>query len=61
MAKTSTERLADADREVEISRQRLRETQENVVRSLEDYAAENNFAGMIADSLAQGRRKGTPG
>ena len=52
------DRLAAAEREVELSRQRLRDTRENVVKPLQDYAAENNFASIIAASLAQGHRKG---
>ena len=52
------ERLAAAEREVELSRQRLHDTRENVVKPLQDYAAENNFASLIAASLAQGHRKG---
>jgi capsule polysaccharide export protein KpsE/RkpR len=57
-AKARADRLAAAEREVELSRRRLRETQENVVKPLQGYAAQNNFAGLIAASLAQGRRKG---
>lgn len=50
--------LADAEREVELSRQRLRDTHEQVVKPLKAAAAHNNFAELIAQSLAQGRRKG---
>lgn len=52
-------RLAAADAEVELSRERLREAHETVVKPLQDYAAQNNFASIIAASLAQGRRKGS--
>ena len=52
------ERLAAAEREVELSRQRLAETRENVVAPLEAAAAHNNFAELIAASLTQGRRNG---
>jgi hypothetical protein len=52
----AADRLADAEREVELSRRRLAETRENVVRPLEGYAAQNNFAAIIAESLAHGRR-----
>ena len=55
------ERVAAAEREVEISRQRLHDTHENVVKPLQAAAAHNNFAAMIAESLAQGRRKGAQG
>ena len=50
--------VAAAEREVELSRQRLADTRENVVKPLRGYAAQNNFANLIAQSLAQGRRKG---
>jgi hypothetical protein len=59
MAKTSTERLTDADREVELSRRRLRDTQEQVVKPLQAYAERNSFAEIIAQSLARGHQKGT--
>lgn len=49
--------LAAAEREVELSRQRLRDAHENVVKPLRRYAAENNFAALIAQSLAQGHRR----
>ena len=52
------DRLAAAEREVEISRERLNETRENVVKPLKAAAAHNNFAAIIAASLAQGRRNG---
>jgi hypothetical protein len=54
------ERLAAAEREVELSRQRLRDTRENVVKPLQAYAEHNNFASLIAASLTQQHRKGTP-
>ena len=50
--------VAAAEREVELSRQRLRETSETVVKPLQAYAAHNSFADLIAASLTQGRRKG---
>lgn len=55
------DRLAAADREVELSRRRLRETHERVIEPLRGYAEQNNFAALIAASLAQGRRKGSAG
>lgn len=54
------ERVAAAQREVEISRQRLADTRENVVKPLQAYAEHNSFAQLIADSLARGYRKGAP-
>jgi aspartate/tyrosine/aromatic aminotransferase len=60
-AKARAERVAAAQREVELSRQRLRETRENVVKPLQAAAAHNNFAELIAQSLAQGYRKGSAG
>jgi hypothetical protein len=53
------DQMAAAEREVETSRRGLRETQEKVVKPLNAYAAENNFANLIADSLARGYRRGT--
>jgi hypothetical protein len=55
------ERVAAAEREVELSRQRLLETRENVVEPLRAAAAHNNFAQIIADSLTQGHRRGATG
>lgn len=55
------DRLAAAEREVEVSRQRLRDTHEQVVKPLRRYAAQNNFADLIAQSLTQGHRKGSGG
>jgi hypothetical protein len=55
---SAADRLAAAEREVELSRQRLRDTRENVVRPLQAHAAHNSFAEIIAASLTQGRRKG---
>ena len=52
------DRLAAAEREVELSRQRLLDTQENVVKPLREAAAQNNFALIIAQSLTQGRHSG---
>ena len=60
-AAAHAERLAAAEREVELSRQRLHDTRENVVKPLRDYAAENNFAAIIAASLTPGHGKGTAG
>ena len=57
-AKARAERLAAAQREVDLSRQRLHETRENVVKPLMAIAEQNNFAGIIAASLAQGHKKG---
>jgi hypothetical protein len=58
-AMTAAEHVAAAEREVEASRQRLHETHEKVVKPLRKAAAENNFAALIAASLARGHRKGT--
>ena len=58
-AKTRAERLAAAQREVDLSRRRLRETREQVVKPLRAAAEQNSFAQIIADSLAQGRRRGS--
>ena len=55
------ERIAAAEREVELSRQRLHDTRENVVKPLLAAAEQNNFASLIAASLAQGHRKGAAG
>lgn len=52
------ERLAAAQQEVDLSRQRLHDTRENVVKPLMAVAEQNNFAQLIAASLAQGHRKG---
>jgi hypothetical protein len=60
-AKARTERVAAAQREVELSRQRLRDTREKVVEPLMAAAAHNNFAELIAQSLTQGHRKGSAG
>ena len=60
-AAARAERVAAAEREVELSRQRLRETRENVVEPLNAAAAHNNFAMIIAQSLAQGRQRGAGG
>lgn len=49
------DRVAAAQREVELSRQRLRDTHEQVVRPLLVYAERNGFADLIAASLARGR------
>ena len=60
-AQARAERVAAAEREVELSRQRLLDTQENVVKPLRAYAERNNFADLLAQSLAQGRGKGMAG
>lgn len=52
------DRVAAAEREVELSRQLLAETRENVVKPLQAYAVHNSFAELIAASLTQGRRRG---
>ena len=54
------ERRAAAEREVEMSRERLRDTRENVVKPLMAVAEQNNFAAIIAASLARGHRKEAP-
>ena len=53
----TVEQVAAAEREVELSRHRLRETHERVVKPLDRYATGNNFAQIIADGLAVGRSK----
>lgn len=58
MGKTTAEQLAAAQREVDLSRQRLRDAHEQVVVPLQGYADRNNFAQLIADSLTHGRRRG---
>ena len=58
MDPSAADRLAAAQREVELSRQLLQDTHKNVVEPLRGYAAQNNFAQIIAASLAQGHRKG---
>jgi hypothetical protein len=55
----ATDRLAAAEREVEVSRQLLAETHETVIKPLQRYAEHNNFAELVAASLTQGRRKGS--
>jgi hypothetical protein len=57
----AADRLAVAEREVELSRQRLGETHENVVKPLDRYATGNSFAQIIADGLGYRRRKGARG
>ena len=52
------DRLAEAEREVELSRQRLADTHENVVKPLRIYAEHNSFAELIAASLIRGHRGG---
>lgn len=48
------ERVAAADREVQLSRDRLAEAHEQVIDPLRAAAERNNFATMIAQSLAKG-------
>lgn len=57
-AKARAERVAAAQREVDLSRQRLRDTREQIVEPLKAAAERNNFALLIAQSLAQGHGKG---
>jgi hypothetical protein len=57
-APSTAERVAAAEREVELSRQRLQETRERVVLPLREAAAHNSFAEIIAASLRQGHRDG---
>ena len=57
-AQARAERIAAAEREVELSRQRLLDTRENVVEPLMTAAARNNFADLIRASLVEGHRKG---
>lgn len=54
----AAERLRAAEREVELSRQRLRDAHEQVIAPLRGYAERNNFASLIAASLAHGHQKG---
>ena len=58
-AAVDADRLAAAEREVELSRQRLQDAHENVVKPLREAAAQNNFASLIAASLV--RRHGDNG
>jgi len=51
------DRVAAAAREVELSQRKLRETQEKVVGPLRAAAERNNFADIIAASLARGYRR----
>ena len=48
------EGLAAAEREVELSRERLREAHETVIGPLRGYAERNNFAELIRASLIKG-------
>lgn len=52
------DQMAAAEREVEVSRRNLRETHENVTTPLNAYAAQNDFASLIAASLARDYRRG---
>jgi hypothetical protein len=56
MKPSAADRLAAAEREVELSRQRLQDTHEKIVEPLKAYAAHNSFADLIAQSLTRGRR-----
>lgn len=59
---TGDERVAAAQAEVDLSRERLAEARETVVKPLREFAEHNNFAALIAQSLAEGhRRRGTAG
>jgi hypothetical protein len=57
MKPDAADRLAAAQREVELSRQRLADTHERVVKPLRDAASQNNFAQIIAQSLVAGHRR----
>ena len=57
----AADRLSSAEREVELSRQRLQDTHERVVKPLQAYAEHNQFADLIAQSLTQGRHRRGPG
>ena len=57
-SRAQAERLAAAQREVELSRQRLHDTREQVVKPLMAVAEQNNFAAIIAASLTQGHGRG---
>ena len=57
----AADRLAAAEREVEVSRRLLAETHRNVVAPLRGTAIQNNFAQVIADGLFAGHRKGDGG
>lgn len=48
---SAEDRLAAAQREVELSRQRLRDTHEKVVKPLRAASAENNFARIISSAF----------
>ena len=54
----AADRLAAAEREVELSRRRLRDAHENVVKPLDGYAAHNQFAELIRQSLIDRRGRG---
>lgn len=58
MTPTAANQVAAAEREVELSRQRLADTHERIVKPLKAAAAQNNFAALIAQSLRQGHRNG---
>jgi len=48
------ERVEEAEREVEISRERLKEARDEVVKPLARLAARNNFAELVKASLTAG-------
>ena len=54
-SRTSSGQVAAAEKEVELSRQRLHETREQVVKPLRAAAEHDNFAALIAASLVAGR------
>ena len=56
MRKSAT-KTGSARREAEVSRQRQRETREQVIRPLEQYAEHNQFASLIRASLRDGNRR----
>lgn len=58
-AQAVADRLAAAEAEVELSRQRLQDTHEKVVKPLRAAAAHNSFAEIIAASLINGHGRGT--
>ena len=54
---STAERLAAAEKEVELSRWLLQDTHERVVKPLRAYAAHNSFADLIVQSLIEGREE----
>ena len=51
------ERVEEAEREVEISQERLAEAREKVIKPLAKVAARNNFAELIAATLNNQRMR----